>query len=344
MSSTYNPIDHLNGPGYAYLGDDSCQRPQSSTLKTENWKWPKQKHHDRIQLPNPRCADRQNIQLSPGVIVRSNSPNSSARKPSLSPRSTPSRAIASRTPICSPALAAWARPPAVRILAKALNCVKGPTATPCDPVRALPEHRERRGHGRPRNRRRQQSRHRRDRELRQNVAGSRRASRFKIYIIDEVHMLTHAGLQRPPEDAGGTAAARQIHLRHDRSAEDPGHDPVALPALRFRRHWKPKIVEPLEASGQSRGNGGGRRGTADRRPQGGWLDARCPIASGPIAGFRRRALRPPNDCTRCSGPPPSDRIIALVDAIVAKDARTAFHLARRAMRKKDCSSASCSIS
>ena len=44
------------------------------------------------------------------------------------------------------------------------------------------------------------------------------------------------GLQRPAEDAGGAAAARQVHLRHHRGAEDPDHHPVALPALRLRRH------------------------------------------------------------------------------------------------------------
>ena len=40
------------------------------------------------------------------------------------------------------------------------------------------------------------------------------------------------GLQRLPEDAGGAAAAREVHLRDDRDPQGPGHDPVALPALR----------------------------------------------------------------------------------------------------------------
>ena len=40
------------------------------------------------------------------------------------------------------------------------------------------------------------------------------------------------GLQRLPEDAGGAAAARQVHLRDDRDPQGAGDDPVALPALR----------------------------------------------------------------------------------------------------------------
>ncbi len=56
----------------------------------------------------------------------------------------------------------------------------------------------------------------------------------KVYIIDEVHMLVDAGVQRAAEDAGGAAAARRVHVRDDRGPQDPGHDPVALPALRLQ--------------------------------------------------------------------------------------------------------------
>ncbi len=41
-----------------------------------------------------------------------------------------------------------------------------------------------------------------------------------------------AGLQRPPEDAGRAAAARQVHLRHHRDPQGAGDHPLALPALR----------------------------------------------------------------------------------------------------------------
>ena len=44
------------------------------------------------------------------------------------------------------------------------------------------------------------------------------------------------GVERLPEDAGGAAAAREVHLRDDRGAQGPGHDPVAVPALRLQAH------------------------------------------------------------------------------------------------------------
>ena len=95
---------------------------------------------------------------------------------------------------------------AARILAKALNCVEGPTATPCnrcdacvsisrgDDVDVLEiDGASNRGIDEIR-------------ELRQNVSVRPSRSRFKIYIIDEVHMLTREAfnallktLEEPPE-------------------------------------------------------------------------------------------------------------------------------------------------
>jgi len=93
-----------------------------------------------------------------------------------------------------------------RILAKALNCVQGPTATPCnecDMCRGIASGEDvdvleidgasNRGIDEMR-------------ELRQNVNVRPSRSRFKIYIIDEVHMLTKEAfnallktLEEPPE-------------------------------------------------------------------------------------------------------------------------------------------------
>src|SRR5216117_875767 len=94
---------------------------------------------------------------------------------------------------------------AARILAKALNCVKGPTPTPCDQCEIClsitsgedVDVLEIDG----------ASNNRVDeiRDLRQNVQYRPARARFKIYIIDEVHMVTTAAfnallktLEEPP--------------------------------------------------------------------------------------------------------------------------------------------------
>lgn len=94
---------------------------------------------------------------------------------------------------------------AARILAKALNCVKGPTATPCDQCdicKAIAEGQDvdvQEIDGAS-NRGIEDAR-----AIRSNVASRPQRSRYKIYIIDEVHMLTRESfnallktLEEPP--------------------------------------------------------------------------------------------------------------------------------------------------
>src|SRR5437879_10967467 len=93
-----------------------------------------------------------------------------------------------------------------RILAKALNCVRGPTVTPCDTCEICQsiasgedvdvleiDDASNRGIDEVR-------------EIRQNVHYRPSRSRYKIYIVDEVHMLTPPAfnallktLEAPPE-------------------------------------------------------------------------------------------------------------------------------------------------
>jgi DNA polymerase-3 subunit gamma/tau len=100
-----------------------------------------------------------------------------------------------------------------RILAKSLNCIQGPTT--CQQIasgedvdvleidgasnRGIDE----------------------IRQLRSNVAVRPSRARFKVYIIDEVHMLTKEAFN-----------ALLKTLEEPRA--DPGHGPFALPAVRFR--------------------------------------------------------------------------------------------------------------
>jgi DNA polymerase-3 subunit gamma/tau len=95
---------------------------------------------------------------------------------------------------------------AARILAKCLNCVKGPTTTPCNECEicqaiSAGEDIDALEIDGASNRRIEEIR-----QLRQNVGVRPSRARFKIYIIDEVHMLTNEAfnallktLEEPPE-------------------------------------------------------------------------------------------------------------------------------------------------
>ncbi len=64
-----------------------------------------------------------------------------------------------------------------------------------------------------------------------NVQYAPTRGRYKVYLIDEVHMLSNHSFNALAQDAGGTAAARQILAGDDRSAKAARHRAVALPAV-----------------------------------------------------------------------------------------------------------------
>ncbi len=118
-----------------------------------------------------------------------------------------------------------------RILAKALNCPGGPSAKfdPDDPVcLEIAE-----GNsldvleidGASNNGVEQV------RELRETVKFAPSSGQFKIYYIDEVHMLTTQAFQRLAEDAGGAPTACEIYLCDDGAAEDSTHDHQQVSAI-----------------------------------------------------------------------------------------------------------------
>jgi DNA polymerase-3 subunit gamma/tau len=102
-----------------------------------------------------------------------------------------------------------------RIVAKALNCETGITATPCGECSAC----------------RQIDAGRfvdlleldaasntgidNMREVIDNAQYAPTAGRFKVYIIDEVHMLSKSAFKRHAENAGRAARACEIHSRHN---------------------------------------------------------------------------------------------------------------------------------
>ena len=238
---------------------------------------------------SPRPASRRSMWSSPGVTARRPSTSLWARSTSPGPCPTPSRRTASDTLTCSPAPGAWARRPTARILAKALNCDHGPTATPCnecdicrsissgDDVDVLEiDGASNRGIDEIR-------------QLRQNANVRPSRSRFKIYIIDEVHMLTREAfnallktLEEPPE-----------HVKFIFCTTEASKIPVTILSrcqrFDFAGILTPSISQRLRADRRGRRGRGRARGPGDARPAGDRLDARQPIAVGTIAGLRPRA-------------------------------------------------------
>ena len=124
-----------------------------------------------------------------------------------------------------------------RLLAKALLCEKGPTAEPdgtcedCEMI-AAGEHPDvyeldaasRTGVENVRE------------EIIGRVQFAPTRGRYKVYIIDEVHMLSTAAFNALSEDAGGAAEPRGVHPGHHRPSEGARDHSLALPALRFPPH------------------------------------------------------------------------------------------------------------
>jgi DNA polymerase-3 subunit gamma/tau len=90
---------------------------------------------------------------------------------------------------------------AARLLAKALNCEKGPTSNPCGQCQACLE-----------------------------IAAGTSVDVAEIDGASNNGVENVRGVQRAPQDAGGAARPREVHLRDHRGAQAPGHHPLALPA------------------------------------------------------------------------------------------------------------------
>ena len=186
-----------------------------------------------------------------------------------------------------------------RILARALNyktpTVDQPIDRPADDRRALPRH-----HGRPPCRRASRwtpPRHTGIDDIREIIERVRYApvsARYKVYIIDEVHMLSDAGLQRPAEDAGGAAAARQVHLRHHRDPQGADHRSCrAASASTCGASTPALLVAHLDRICRPGGHRGRRRGAGHDRARGRRLGPRFACRSStrrsPMAAARSSA-------------------------------------------------------
>ncbi|MFZ5440538.1 MAG: DNA polymerase III subunit gamma/tau [Myxococcota bacterium] len=111
---------------------------------------------------------------------------------------------------------------AARLLARALNCEKGPTATPCGECKACTEIRDGTSVDVAEIDGASNNGVENVREIRENAKYLPQGSRFKIYIIDEVHMLSQAAfnallktLEEPPGHVKFIFATTEAHKLPD---------------------------------------------------------------------------------------------------------------------------------
>ena len=212
---------------------------------------------------------------------------------------------------------------AARILAKALNCTSGPSPTPCnecdicrsvstgDDVDVLEiDGASNRGIDEIR-------------QLRQNVAIRPSRARFKIYIIDEVHMLTKEAfnallktLEEPPE-----------HVKFIFATTEPQKIPITILSRcqRFdfaginaraigRRLEQIATAEGVEVEPAAVQILAARAAGSMRDSQS-LLEQLLAVAEGKIAA---------DDVNRLLGVAPVERLSSLVQSLVAQDAATAL--------------------
>ena len=150
----------------------------------------------------------------------------------------------SPTPTCSAVPAARARPSTARILARPSTASNPQDGEPGGDVRVV------RGH--PARDRRSTcwswtppptAGSRTMRDLVSRVALGT-PGRWKVYIVDEVHLLTARRVERPAQDPGGAARPRGVRAGHHRSAEGAAHHPQPDPAFRVPPARPRAVVVP----------------------------------------------------------------------------------------------------
>ena len=112
------------------------------------------------------------------------------------------------------------------------------------------------------------------RSLRANVGVRPSRSRFKIYIIDEVHMLTGAAFNALLKTLEEPTGACEVHFLHHRSGETADHRAEPLPAFRFCAGRGQQDRRAASRDRSIRERVGRRGGIGIDRASSGWFDAR----------------------------------------------------------------------
>ena len=74
------------------------------------------------------------------------------------------------------------------------------------------------------------------REIREEVAYRPTQGRYKVYIIDEVHMLSTGAFNALLKTLEEPPCTRHLHSGDHRGKQNPGDDPFQMPAVRFPPH------------------------------------------------------------------------------------------------------------
>jgi DNA polymerase-3 subunit gamma/tau len=212
-----------------------------------------------------------------------------------------------------------------RILAKALNCVRGPTATPCDACEICQsiaagedvdvleiDGASNRGIDEVR-------------EIRQNVHYRPSRSRYKVYIVDEVHMLTPQAfnallktLEEPPE-----------HVKFIFATTDVQKIPITILSrcqrFDFGGIGTTRIVERLRAIVGSEGMQAADEALelVARRAGGSMRDAQSLLDQLLAFGGERLTSE---QVHKLLGTAHEDRVLALAAALLERDAKQALTL------------------
>lgn len=212
-----------------------------------------------------------------------------------------------------------------RILAKALNCTRGPTATPCDACDmcqaiAAGEDVDVLEIDGASNRRIDEVR-----DIRSNVQYRPQRARYKIYIIDEVHMLTREAfnallktLEEPP-----------AHVKFIFATTEVDKVPITILSrcqrFDFASIGTPRIVERLRAVVAAEG----LKADDDalelvaRRAGGSMRDAQSLLDQLLAFGGERLTAEAVHQLLGTAG---DERVLALAEAVLARDPRRALEL------------------
>ncbi len=215
-----------------------------------------------------------------------------------------------------------------RILAKALNCIKGPIATPCDECEICQGVASGQDvdvleiDGASNNKAEEA------RELRQTVGTRPTRARFKIYIIDEVHMLSTAAfnvllktLEEPPPHVKFIFATTEVQkIPLTILSRCQRFDFVGIVSSKIAERLKQVVAaEGMKADDDA-------LMLVARRAGGSMRDAQSLLDQLLAFGTDKLTVEKVHQLL---GTATDERMLTLVDAIVARDAKQAFELLGR---------------